>query len=106
VGLKKVLDAMEKGEIQTLLIAKTFSAPASECPNCGHMDANVVKNCSACGRETKEIEDVSDLLLANAVKNGIEIIHMHDDPTFASTGGVAALLRFRADQNTEVKKAG
>jgi peptide subunit release factor 1 (eRF1) len=106
VGLKKVLDALEKGEIQTLLISQKFSAPASECPNCGHMDANVSAECSACGAKTRELEDVSDRLLSIAVRNGIEIIHMHDDPTFATTGGVGALLRFRADQNTEVKKAG
>ena len=106
VGLKNVLDALEKGEIQTLLISKKFSASASECTNCGHIDANVAETCSACGRDTRELEDVSDRLLANAVKNNIEIIHMHDDPAFAETGGVAALLRFRADQNTEVRKAG
>lgn len=106
VGLKKVLDALEQGEIQTLLISKTFSAPASECTNCGHIDANVSDTCSACGRKTRELEDVSDRLLASAVKNNLEIIHMHEDPAFASTGGVAALLRFRADQNTAVKKAG
>jgi len=106
VGLKKVLDALEKGEIQTLLIAKTFSAPAAECTHCGHIDVNMSATCSACGRQTQELDDVADRLLANAVKSNIEIIHMHDDPAFASTGGIAALLRFRADQNTEVKKAG
>jgi len=87
-------------------VSKTFSAAASECTNCGHIDANVSDTCSACGRKTKELEDVSDRLLADAIKNNIEIIHMHDDPAFAATGGVAALLRFRADQNTEVRKAG
>ncbi len=106
VGLKNVLDALEKGEIQTLLVSTTFSAPASECTNCGHIDANVSETCSACGRKTRELEDVADRLLASAVKNNIEIIHMHDDPAFAATGGVAALLRFRADQNTEIRKAG
>ena len=106
VGLKKVLDALEKGEIQTLLVSQKFSAPASECPNCGHIDANAVEQCSACSSKTRELEDVSDRLLSIALRNGIEVIHMHDDPAFASTGGVGALLRFRADQNTEVRKAG
>jgi peptide subunit release factor 1 (eRF1) len=106
VGLKQVLDALEKGEIQTLLISKTFSAPATQCTNCGHLDANMAATCSACARKTRELEDVADRLLSAAVKNNIEIIHMHDDPAFAATGGVAALLRFRADQNTEVRKAG
>lgn len=105
VGLKRVLEALEKGEIQTLLVARNFAASATECPNCGHLDANMAKQCTACGKDTRELDDVSDRLLGHAVKNGIEIIHMHDDPAFAPSGGVGALLRFRADQNTEEKKA-
>jgi peptide subunit release factor 1 (eRF1) len=106
VGVSRVVQALETGEVQTLLLARTFSAPASVCDNCGHMDANVSATCASCGHQTREVEDVADLLLASAVKNGIEIVHVGDDPEFPSTGGVAALLRFRADQNTEVKKAG
>ncbi len=106
VGLARVLQAIETGEVQTLLLARTFRAAASQCLNCGHIDPNVVKTCAVCGRDTREVEDVSDLLMATAVRKGIETIHLHDMPEFASTGGVAALLRFRADQNTEVKKAG
>jgi hypothetical protein len=40
------------------------------------------------------------------VRSGIEIIHIPDNPELAAVGGVAAVLRFRADQNTEGKKAG
>ncbi len=106
LGLARVLQSLETGEAQTLLLARTFSAPASICDNCGHVDANVSDTCASCGHPTREVEDASDLLLASAVRNGIEIVHVGDDPEFASAGGVAALLRFRADQNTEVRKAG
>ncbi|HET7183769.1 MAG TPA: hypothetical protein VFI82_03735 [Terriglobales bacterium] len=105
-GLKRVLESLEKGEVQTLLLARDFARRATECPNCGHLDAHMAENCAACGRLTQELEDVADALLRRSVRSGIEIIHIPDNPELSSAGGVGAVLRFRADQNTEVKKAG
>jgi peptide subunit release factor 1 (eRF1) len=106
IGLKRVLMALETGEVQTLLIARNFSAPAVQCSNCGHLDSNMTENCASCGQPTQALEDVADALLRIGVRNGVEIIHIPDNPELAAAGGVAALLRFRADQNTEEKKAG
>jgi peptide subunit release factor 1 (eRF1) len=106
IGLRRVLQALETGEVQTLLLARNFAEPAVQCSNCGHLDSHIVKNCAVCGHETVELEDASDALIRTAVRNGIEIIHIPDDPELGAAGGVAAVLRFRADQNTEVKKAG
>lgn len=105
-GLRRVLQALETGEVQTLLLARNFAAPGVQCSNCGHLDSNVASNCAVCGREAAQLEDISDALLRTAVRNGLEIIHIPDNPDLAAAGGVAAVLRFRADQNTEVKKAG
>ena len=105
-GLRRVLESLEKGEVQTLLMSRDFARKAVECPNCGHLDAHLTENCASCGQRTTELEDVADALLRRAVRNGIEIIHIPDNPDLSSAGGVGAVLRFRADQNTEVKKAG
>lgn len=105
LGLRRVLRSLETGEVQTLLLAQNFAAPAVQCLNCGHVDINVVKKCAACGHDTRELSDVSDAILVSAVRNGIEIVHINDNPEFDAVGGVAALLRFRADQSTEAKKA-
>ncbi len=105
-GLRRVLESLEKGEVQTLLLARDFARNAVECPNCGHLDAHITENCAVCGQPTQELEDVADALLRRAVRNGIEIIHIPENPDLSSAGGVGAVLRFRADQNTEVKKAG
>lgn len=108
LGIKRVLRSLETGEIQTLLLGQKFSAPASECLNCGHIDIRMTPNCAACGGPTREIADVSDALLSAAVRNGLEIIHVPPDPEFEKVGNVAALLRFRADKNRnlELQKAG
>jgi peptide subunit release factor 1 (eRF1) len=106
IGLERVLTALETGEVQTLLIARNFRAPAVQCGNCGHVDSSMTGNCAVCGKPTQALEDVADALLRVGVRKGVEIIHIPDDPDLAAAGGVAALLRFRADQNTEGKKAG
>lgn len=101
LGIKRVLRSLEEGEIQTLLLGEDFAAPAVECTNCGHVEALKTGGpCPACGSPTRTVEDVADILLSAAVRNGIEIVHVPADAEFEKIGNVAALLRFRADQNT------
>ncbi|MGA8489687.1 MAG: host attachment protein [Terriglobales bacterium] len=98
-GLRRVLRSLELGEVQTLLIGDTFSHPAVECTNCGHLDAHMVRQCPACGHDTRDIEDVTEALIPAAVGRDIELFYVKDDPEFDRAGNIAALLRFRADQN-------
>jgi len=109
LGLKRVLEALETREAQILLLSEKFSAAGAQCPNCGHLDAGVPANCALCGHPASEFDDISDAVLARAVQNGIEVVYIKDEPEMAELSrydGIAALLRFRADQNTEMRKAG
>jgi peptide subunit release factor 1 (eRF1) len=98
-GLRRVLRSLELGEVQTLLVAEGFSHPAIECTGCGHLDAHMVHFCPACGRQTRELEDVCDAIIPIAIRRDIELFYVKDDPEFDSAGNIAALLRFRADQS-------
>ncbi len=105
VGLRHVLTALERQEVQTLIIGREFKAEAVECCNCRHLDTRMVKSCAVCGQETREINDVSDVLVDLALRNGADIQFIDDDPGLEKAGRVGALLRFRADQNTAGKVA-
>lgn len=105
VGLRRVLNALERQEVQTLLVSRDFQAEAVECTNCHHLDTRMVKNCAICGRETREIRDVSDVLVDLAIRNGADIRFVDGDAELERIGRVGALLRFRADQNTPQKIA-
>ena len=105
LGMRRVLRSMETGEVQTLLLGHNFSAVGSQCRNCGHLDTRMGQSCAVCGKETVEVEDVSDALLGAAIRNGIEVVYVPPDPEFEKAGNIAALLRFRADQNTSAKVA-
>ena len=104
VGLKHVLNALELQEVQTLLMMRSFKAEAVECPNCRHLDTRMVKTCAVCAHETRELSDVSDALVDLALRNGSDIRFIDSDAYMEKAGQVAALLRFRADQNTAEKK--
>jgi peptide subunit release factor 1 (eRF1) len=104
-GLRHVLNALERQEVQTLLLPRDFKAEAVECPNCRHLDTRMVKQCAVCGHATRELKDISDSLVDLALRNGADIRFIDGDPDLEKAGRVAALLRFRADQNTAGKMA-
>jgi peptide chain release factor subunit 1 len=98
-GLRRVLRSLELGEVQTLFIGDGFSHGAVECTNCGHIDAHLVRYCPACGRETRELQDVSDGIIPVAIRRDIELFYVNNDSEFDRAGNIAALLRFRADHS-------
>ena len=104
-GLRHVLNALERQEVQILLLMRDFKAETVECTNCRHMDTRMVKACAVCGHPTRELSDVSDTLVDLALRNGADIRFIDSDGDLEKAGRVAALLRFRADQNTAEKMA-
>jgi peptide subunit release factor 1 (eRF1) len=101
-GLRRVLNALELGEVQTLLIGQNFHAQAVECSGCGHLDAHLVHLCPVCGRETREVVDVSEAILPWVILRDIELFYVKDDPEFDKVGNIAALLRYRSELNKNV----
>jgi peptide chain release factor subunit 1 len=97
-GLRRVLRALELGEVQTLLVGENLQAHAVECGGCGHVDAHLVSYCPACGRATQEIVDVGEAILPWVVQRDVETFYVKDDPEFDKVGNIAALLRFRAEK--------
>jgi peptide subunit release factor 1 (eRF1) len=104
IGLRNVLLAFERGEVQTVLIGDGLSAHAIECTNCGHLDTRTAKQCALCSQPVREISDVADVLVGRALGAGIDVAFVRDDD-FARAGNIGALLRFRADQSTSAKLA-
>jgi len=98
-GLRRVLRSLEMGEVQTLLLGENYSTPAVECASCGHLDAHMVRYCPLCGRSTRELEDVCDAIIPAAIRRDVELIYVKNEPKLDMAGNIAALLRFRADQN-------
>jgi hypothetical protein len=99
-GLRRVLQALETGEVQSIFLADNYSARAVECPHCGHLDAHLVPSCVACGNATRELTDVSDAIIPIAIRRDIELFCFKDNDALDRAGNIAALLRFRSDHKT------
>lgn len=99
-GLRRVLQALETGEVQSIFLGENYSAPAVLCSNCGHIDAHLIAACVACGRLTRELPDVCDAIIPIAIRRSIELFYLKEDDGLDRAGNIAALLRFRSDQST------
>ncbi len=62
-------------------------------------------NCSVCGKPNTALEDIGDGIVGHAIRSNIEILWIDNNEEFDRIGRIAALLRFRADQNTPMKVA-
>lgn len=98
-GLRRVLRALEQGEVETLIMARDYTSRAVECTNCRHLDSHIVRYCPVCGRATRQLEDVCEAVVPNAVRNNIGLVLLPPDDSLDRIGNIAALLRFRADRN-------
>jgi peptide subunit release factor 1 (eRF1) len=102
-GLRRVLHALELGEVQTLLLGDNYSAQAVECAGCGHLDAHLVHYCPACGRATRTVVDVAEAILPWVIRRDIELFYVKDNAEFDKVGNIAALLRFRSEAGTRAR---
>jgi peptide subunit release factor 1 (eRF1) len=98
-GLRRVLEALEVGEVQSLILGENYSAHAVECLHCGHLNVHIVAKCVACGHATRELTDVCDAIIPLAIRQDIELFTLKDHENLDRAGNIAALLRFRADQS-------
>ncbi len=105
IGLRRVLRSLEVGEVQTLMLGANFQAPGVKCYNCGHMDLHDAKDCAVCGKPNTQLEDIGDAIVGHALRDNIETRWIDNSEEFDRIGRIAALLRFRADQNTPMKVA-
>jgi peptide chain release factor subunit 1 len=99
-GLRRVLQALEAGEVQKLFLSENYSSQAVQCPHCGHLDAHLIAACVACGRATRELTDVCDAIIPIAIRRDIELFYLKEHDGLDRAGNIAALLRFRSDQRT------
>lgn len=102
VGLKPVMEALEKGEVRTLLWADQPQAErsaAAMCENCGHLEAEALDACTLCGARMRCFSDAHEAILRHALGRSLEVRQIHYTK-LRHPDGIAAWLRFRADTNT------
>jgi peptide chain release factor subunit 1 len=92
-GLGPTLDALADNRVATMVLRMDLRAPGRECPSCERL-AERGKRCQTCGAATREIPDVVEAAVAQALRRGARVETVTEDGGFESLGGVGALLRF------------
>ncbi len=99
LGLRRVLRALQMGEIQTLLLEHSFRATGGECSNCGYLDMAHAKYCAVCNHDMRPIDDLGDAIIGRALGAGADVTYVPDNADLQRHGNIAALLRFRAERS-------
>jgi peptide subunit release factor 1 (eRF1) len=76
-GLGYTLRKLNRGEVQTLLVARNFSKPGRRCPRC-------------------EYVDIIDEAVETALNSSCEVKHLNPPSQLDRYGHIGAFLRFKA----------
>ena len=93
VGLNQVLESLEEGRVQKLLLGAPSDEKISECLQCGHLHAGVQGNCVFCGNSNTHAVPGQEALIRKALSTEAEILLRGPGGAYGSDQ-VAAWLRY------------
>jgi peptide subunit release factor 1 (eRF1) len=109
-GLESVMDALEKGEVRTLVwttakIDHPQSDGVSNCPNCGHLERGRLGRCELCATDMQWFARDEEALVRHALGRNIDVRMLHY-AGLPPPDEIGAWLRFQAEHSTAQALAG
>ena len=92
-GLPDVLEALEAGRVEVLVVAADLRAEGRRCPRCGHLSVSE-ERCAACGAETETADHIVEEAVELAVRQKCRVETTGGAEELETLGGIGALLRF------------
>jgi Bacterial archaeo-eukaryotic release factor family 10 len=92
IGLDQVLESLEEGRVQKLLLGKRSDTEISECGQCRRLHSPVATQCVFCGSNDTHAVLAEEALIRKALLTGVEILLPR--PGDFEYEGVAAWLRY------------
>jgi hypothetical protein len=96
-GTRASLDALRKGQVDVLVLAKAYQAePSWGCDDCGEIDVSpaMPTTCPLCRGSQVRKRDLKEHLVRLAEWSGSEVETVSDGRALTRLGGVGCLLRF------------
>jgi len=94
-GLRDCLAALNKGEVQTLVVTRHHLVPGKFCPRCSLLYADELK-CPACERKTETRPDIIDEAIEAAVRRHCDVKYVTSPTRLDHYGKIGAFLRYKA----------
>lgn len=92
VGLDDTLEAVTRGAVHGLYIARDFAADGADCVACGALQPAAAR-CRRCGAEVRAIE-LGGAMVDRTLALGGRVEVVEDHAALEAAGGVAAQLRY------------
>jgi peptide subunit release factor 1 (eRF1) len=94
-GLRDCLAALNKGEVQTLVVTRFHSVPGKFCPRCRLLYLDDLR-CPACERKTDARPDIVDEAIEAALSRKCDVKYVTPPSRLDHYGKIGALLRYKA----------
>lgn len=96
LGLAGTLRALQRGQVQTLLVNEDFEAVGQRCLGCGHLTIRDDERCSYCEGELEPVAEIVAEIIDLAYNQDCEVKFMRGDNAalLAEYGHIGALLRY------------
>ncbi len=93
-GISRTLQAIARGEAQTVLVEQGFEMPGYVCFRC-HWPALEPQPCPHCQQPTEPCADIVDEVIELAMQKNCAIEHVHGASSLRDIGRIGALLRYQ-----------
>jgi peptide subunit release factor 1 (eRF1) len=92
-GVETTLEAINRGAVQRLYLARAFAEAGRACGGCGALQRGTAVICRVCGQPTKAVE-LAEAMADRALAAGGSVERVELDAALAGAGGVTARLRY------------
>ena len=95
VGLAQVLTAAKAGQIESLLVDRSFKAKGKRCRDCERLDGHDTAACTECGSTSCFEVDLVNEVVELVKQAGGQVDLADPINTLSQAGSIAALTRYK-----------
>lgn len=106
-GLQKVIEALQMGNVLSLVVDDRLHAPGAYCLHCGSVQPPTdppAEHCAYCGGPLRHLADIVPEIYANAYRQNANLVFLTErelQEQLDDFGGIGAILRFRVEPKSE-----
>ncbi len=93
-GFDEVMDGLDRGQIRTMVVDRSYRPPGWSCPDCDWAGLIAVEHCPRCGGAPVPVADAVGELVRLAILRRSQVEVAEEIPALDEMGGIGALLRF------------
>ena len=94
VGLKDTLEAVNNGQVKTLVLLPDYHVPGYRCTDCGFLVTESKGACDGCGGDAQAVPDLVSQAVGSVLSHGGDIETVSENDALLQAGEIGAFLRY------------